>query len=50
VDRYLHQDERRRLFVMAAVVLVLGLVFAFRGIAFHNDPGPTTSPSMSSPD
>jgi hypothetical protein len=35
--------------VVAAVVLVLGLVFAFRGTAFHEDPATTTTPSMSSP-
>jgi hypothetical protein len=33
--------------VVASVVLVLGLVFAFRGTAFHNDPTTTTIPSTS---
>jgi hypothetical protein len=33
--------------VVLAVVVVLGLVFAFRGTAFHEDPATTTTTSMS---
>jgi hypothetical protein len=32
---------------VAAVVLVLGLVFTFRGTAFHNDPATSSIPAMS---